>query len=122
MDWEQVVVYLIEAICATIVSVAIPYLANLLKQKVKNDKLVKWIEIAEGIVNKAVLTVKQTYVDGLKKDGKFGADEAKEAFESAKTQILAQLNETAKSAIIEAYGDIDDWIRSQIEANVSETK
>lgn len=122
MDWEQIIAYILEAVAAAVIAVVIPYIAGLIKQKVKNDKLIKWIGIAEGIVTDSVLTIKQTFVDGLKQEGNFTSDKAQEAFDKAKKEILAQLTLDAQEAIKEAYGDIDAWIKTKIESNVSITK
>ena len=49
----------------------------------ENDQLVKYIDAATDAISKAVLTVNQTYVDSLKKQGKFDEEAAKTAKQMA---------------------------------------
>lgn len=44
------------------------------------------------------------------------------AFEKTKSTVLALINAEAKAAIVEAYGDFDEWLISKIESAVGQIK
>lgn len=93
-----------------------------IKEKTKQEKLNKYIERASKVITDVVEAISQTTVETLKKQGAFDKEKQKEAFNKAKTEILEILTEESKEALKEAYGDLDIWLQSQIEANVKRTK
>lgn len=93
-----------------------------IKEKTKQEKLNKYIERASKVITDVVEAISQTTVEVLKKQGAFDKEKQKEAFNKAKTEILEILTEESKEALKEAYGDLDIWLQSQIEANVKRTK
>lgn len=93
-----------------------------IKEKTKQEKLNKYIERAGKVITDVVEAISQTTVEALKKQGAFDKEKQKEAFNKAKTEILEILTEESKEALKEAYGDLDIWLQSQIEANVKRTK
>lgn len=117
-------------ILSCIVTVIILPLITLL-----GSKLIKWISKkiddenvernlikATNIIIDAVKYVLQTYVDNLKKEGKFTKDAQLIAFNKAKEIVLSQFNEEIKSYIKDNFGDIDSWIDVQIEASINNLK
>lgn len=117
-------------ILSCIVTVIILPLITLL-----GSKLIKWISKkiddenvernlikATNIVLDAVKYVLQTYVDNLKKEGKFTKDAQLIAFNKAKEIVLSQFNEEIKNYIKNNFGDIDSWIDVQIEASINNLK
>ncbi len=122
MEWNEVLIYIIESVIGLIVSVGIPYGLSLLSKKIKDDKLQKYLNRAENVISNCVLMIKQTFVDSLKAEGKFDKAAQSEAFERCKTQILELLNEEAKAAVVSAYGDLETYIKTAIERNVAVTK
>jgi hypothetical protein len=93
-----------------------------LKNKTKNEKEQKYIERIGGIINACVLTTNQTYVETLKKQGKFDAEAQKQAFETTKTAVLGMLNVELQDFITKAFGDINEYLTTAIEASVSSNK
>lgn len=118
MDWKTLLIRCIEFVCYCVVSFGIPYAVTLIHKKVKNEQLARVIDRAAEIIKKSVLLVNQTYVDALKIEGKFDKEAQEKAFEMCKQRVLAMLNDEAIKAIYDTFGDIDEWIRTQIEANV----
>lgn len=90
-----------------------------LKQAVSDNVCQKYIDIAVDIVSSAVITVNQTFVDELKKGGKFTKERQQEAFNKCKSIILLMLSEEVKRVISLLYGDLDRWIDTKIEAFVN---
>jgi hypothetical protein len=64
----------------------------------------------------------QTYVDNLKKQGKFDTEAQKVAFTTAKEVALQLLTEDAKKMIGDLYGDLMVWLDTKIEQTVKEQK
>lgn len=93
-----------------------------LKSKTKNEKEQKYIERIGGIINSCVLTTNQTYVETLKKQSKFDAEAQKQAFEATKTAVLGMLNVELQDFITEAFGDINEYLTTAIEASVNSNK
>ena len=93
-----------------------------LKNKNKSNKDDKYIDRITEIVTLCVITTTQTYVDNLKKQNAFDKEAQLEAFNKTKTAVLNLLNEELKEFIIETFGDLNEYINTQIEATVSCTK
>ena len=79
------------------------------------------MEATEAIAD-AVAATKQTYVDALKKAGKFNAEAQKEAAQKALEACLASISPAAQSFIEAAYGDIKEYLKTRIEAEVRKQK
>lgn len=122
MSWNEIVAMVLSNILRLLIAVVIPYVVTLIVKKIKNDKLAKYVQIAGNIVSQCVAYVDQIYVDNLKEDGMFDAQAQKKAFEMCKQRILLMLNEEAKKAVIEVYGDFEDWVTNAIEYSVRDSK
>lgn len=70
----------------------------------------------------AVKTVFQTYVDALKKEGKFDKESQILALTKAKDIALSQMTEDVKEFIQTNYGELDLWLTIQIEATINTLK
>lgn len=96
--------------------------AQAIKGKNKQEWLNKYIDRATKVITDVVTAISQTTVDTLKQQGAFTKEKQQEAFNKAKTEIMELLTQESKEALKEAYGDLDAWIESQIEANVKRNK
>lgn len=97
-------------------------LTQWLNTKIKDEKGQALISQAVDIVLNAVRSVFQTYVELLKNSGNFTSEAQKIAFNLAKNLVLKQLSEDAKNYISKNYGDLEEWIRNQIEASIYKLK
>lgn len=88
----------------------------------ENKVLSDTVNDAVDLIIKAVNTVSQTYVDGLKKEGKFTEDAQKEAFEKAFSTAKMLISEESLILLGSLYTDVDSWIRIQIESYILESK
>ncbi len=93
-----------------------------LQEKIKDEKVKGLLNTANGIVEQAVTTVTQTYVDGLKSEGTFDKDAQNEAFNKAKDSINTLFTQDIVNAIQNNYGDFDEWITTKIEESISKNK
>ena len=78
-------------------------------------------EAAKAIAD-AVAAVNQTFVDGLKSEGKFDTEAQKEAAQRALAACLASISPAAKRFIEAAYGGIREYLVTRIEAEVRKQK
>ena len=118
MDWETVLAEVIATVSRIVITICIPYALNLIRKKLHNEKVNKYIDRAENVVLQCVDYVSQTYVDGLKDEGKFGEEQQKIAFDMSKNYILKMLDSNAKEAVIEVFGDLEIWAKTMIESSV----
>jgi hypothetical protein len=93
-----------------------------LEQKIMNDDLKGYVEIASDAVSTAVAAVTQTYVDGLKGTEGWTKEAQREAFDKAKSKALAIMGGSARSALEILYGDVNAWLEAKIEQAVKRTK
>lgn len=122
MEWNEIISVVLKTIITGIITFAIPYAFSMLRNKIDNDTVLKLLDIAEEVCCECVSAVDQTYVDNLKKQGLFDKDAQKEAFEMCKKQILVNLSDAAKSAVLAVNGDLDEWIAMQIESTIKYNK
>lgn len=118
MSWNDVLIQVVEGVVGLIISVVIPYCAYLISKKIKNEKLQSLIDNVSDIVADCVLMINQTFVDSLKKEGRFDAEAQAEAFKKCEEAILQMLSDEAKKAVVDVYGSLEKYIRAAIEANV----
>ena len=129
MDIKQGIQDVLYLIITGILPLLITYGILFLKVKIKeqeknleNDQLVKYIDAATDAISKAVLTVNQTYVDALKKEGKFDAEAQKTAKQMSIDKAKALITEDSKAAIETLYSDFEAYLNDAIEELVRENK
>lgn len=124
--WNQVLIAIVSGLVGLVFTVAsallVPMLVAWLKSKTKNEVLGKAIDRAGAIIVKAANKTTQTYVEALKKAGKFDKAAQEEAFRMTMTAVLELLNAETKQAIIDTYGDLEKWLTTEIESAVFESK
>lgn len=96
--------------------------AEQLKMKTHNEIEQKYIDMLADTITQCVTATNQTYVETLKKEGRFDAEAQKEAFRMTYEAVIAILNEEAKKYITEAVGDFNTYLTEQIEATVNFSK
>ena len=109
----------VTAVILPLISYAGTRLISYLNSKIKDEKAKEFLSQATTVVTNAVRAVFQTYVDSLKKSGNFGAESQLEALNKAKDIALSQLSEEVKDYIAKNYGDINNWLTTQIEATIN---
>ena len=123
---NQILLNILAAIVTCIVLPLISFIGikftQWLNTKIKNDKGKVLMERATQIVLDAVRCVFQTYVEALKKSGGFDQKAQIYAFNLAKDTALKQLGDDAKEYISENYGDLQEWLKTEIEASINKLK
>lgn len=98
------------------------YITGLLNSKIKDQKLrtflTKFSELLIGCVN----SLTQTVVEPLKKEGKFTDEVAQKVKKDCVSLIKTQLSQEMINFITENYGDLTDFISTQIESFLLQNK
>ena len=105
------------------------YLVALISQKIKemtdakdDATYTKYMNMLRDTITDCVIATNQTYVDSLKKEGKFDAEAQKKAFEKTYAAVMAILTDDAKNYLTEIVGDLDKYVSNLIESNVKTSK
>lgn len=120
---------IIEVCLIPLLGVLVTYLVKYINAKSKeleastdNELAKKYISLLSSTITNCVIATNQTYVEALKKQGRFDAEAQKEAFNMTLNAIMALLTDEAKQYLSEIYGDLNTYITNQIEATVNQNK
>lgn len=120
---------IIQVVIIPAIPVLVTYLVKYLKAKteqtttkIDNELIRMYLQEAADAVLQGVTYTTQTYVDTLKKQGKWDEEAQKIAFNTAKDVALKLLTEEAKQMITDMYGDLTVWLDTKIEQTVKEQK
>ena len=118
----ELVIQIFQVCIIPLLGILTSYLVSYLKAKKEHiaettDSEIarKYTEMIIDTVTRCVIATNQTYVDTLKKEGKFDIEAQKEAFNKT-------LNADAKQYIIEATGDLNTYLTELIESLVYQNK
>ena len=93
--------------------------ANTNKENMLADKYIKMLA---DTIKACVIATNQTYVDSLKDKNAFDEEAQKEAFKKTSDAVMLILSQEAKDYLSTIYGDLNQYIITQIEASVNENK
>lgn len=129
MDWMNVLAQVFEIVVFPLLGVGTVYLVFLIKAKLNELKLKhnsdlakKYFDMLDKTICDAVIATNQTYVEALKKEGKFDADAQKKAFEQTYNTVMKLLTADAKEYLETAVADLTVYINTRIEAEVNVSK
>ena len=109
----------------TVITICICIMTNNVAKKAAESAPEKYQDIIyglENIVSKAVVTTNQTFVNELKKQGKFDEEAMKEAFNRTYESIVQSLSQSFFEYIDEEGIDFDKLITNMIEPSVKWNK
>ena len=128
-NWTELLYQLFELVLVPVLGILTVYVVTLIKSKTEEIKsksnnalLNKYLDMLQVTVSDCVVATTQTYVDTLKKEGKFTEEAHKEAFDRTFNNVLNILSADAKEYLTEAVGDLDSYITTKIEAEINRTK
>ena len=98
------------------------YLVGLINSKIKDQKLRTFLTKFTELMISCVNALTQTTVEQLKKDGKFDAEAAKHVKETCIKSIKNQLAPDMIEFIRSNYGDVTEYISTQIEGYLFQNK
>ena len=129
MTWTDILKEIFELVIIPILGVGTAYVCYLikvkiaeLKEKSKNETEQKYLSMLDKTICEAVLATTQTYVDALKKEGKFDAEAQKVAFQKTYEAVMLLLTAEAKSYLENAVGDLTVYVNNKIDAEVKLAK
>ena len=109
----------------TIITICICTMTSKIAKNAAESAPSKYSEIIyalENIVNKAVITTNQTFVNELKKQGKFDKEAMEEAYNKTFNSIVASLSQSFFEYIDKETIDIDTLLKNMIETSVDWNK
>jgi hypothetical protein len=95
---------------------------NEAKKKTDNETIKRYWDMLEDTITSCVISTTQTYVNSLKKEGKFDAEAQKIALQKTYDAIMGILTEDAKKYLSTVIGDLQSYVLNKIESNVAQTK
>ena len=109
----------------TIITICVCTMTSKIAKSAAESAPSKYSEIIyglENVVNKAVITTNQTFVNELKKQGKFDKEAMEEAYNKTFNSIVASLSQSFFEYIDEENIDIDTLLKNMIETSVNWNK
>lgn len=129
MDWMLMIYQIFELCVIPFLGVLTMYLVQFIKMKSQeiadktdNELADKYIQMLTDTITTCVIATNQTYVEALKRQGKFDKEAQKEAFELTYNAVMAVLTDEAKHYLAAIYGDLTAYITTRIEAEVNVSK
>ena len=129
MDWMMMLYQIFDLCIIPLLGVLTMYLVQFIRMKsqeitdkTENELADKYIQMLTDTITACVIATNQTYVDSLKKQGKFDAEAQKEAFNLTFNAVMAVLSDEAKHYLASIYGDLTTYITTRIEAEVNVSK
>lgn len=129
MDWLNLLADIFEVCIIPLLGVLTAYIVKYIQVKsaeiiknTDNTLIDKYTGMLADTISACVLATNQTYVEALKKQGNFDAEAQKNAFNMTLDAVMNILSEDAKEYLSEAFGDLNSYIASQIEASININK
>ncbi len=129
MNWTDFIPKLFEIFLFPLLGILTAYLVQFIKvkmeqlrEKTNNDTFNKYTYMLTDTITTCVIAVNQTYVDTLKKQGRFDKEAQAEAFKKVYEQVISILEGEVYDYLNTAYSDLNGYITALIEQQVREYK
>jgi hypothetical protein len=129
MDWMLMLYQIFDLCVIPLLGVLTMYLVQFIRlksqeitNKTDSDLADKYIQMLTDTITTCVIATNQTYVEALKRQGKFDKEAQKEAFKLTYNAVMAVLTDEAKHYLAAIYGDLTAYITTRIEAEVNVSK
>ena len=129
MEWMALLYQIFDLCVIPLLGVLTMYLVQFIRlksqeitDKTDSELADKYIQMLTDTITTCVIATNQTYVESLKKQGKFDAEAQKEAFNLTYNAVMAVLTDEAKHYLAAIYGDLTAYITTRIEAEVNVSK
>lgn len=122
MDWQKLVTDIVIWALGLLATSGGAYLVNLIRTKVKNEKIQNILLGAVNIVQDGVDYTYQTFVENMKGTTLWDDDAKEAALNKAVDYAKTNLSDKAKNLIAKDYGDLETWIKNQIEVAIKKSK
>ena len=122
MEWNVilicVVVSIVVPIIAGLLAWGISVLKKLVNEKIDNATLREVLNDGLTVLENSVKYTYQTYVEGMKDKDIFDEAAQKQALQMAKDKALSMLSEGFIETIKNLYGDVNNWLETNIESTI----
>lgn len=129
MNTVDIITKIFEIVIFPLLGVGTIYLINLirvknqeLKNRQNNELFTQYSDMLEKTIINCVLATTQTYVEALKKEGKFDKEAQKKAFKLTYDNVMKILSADAEEFLRTVVGDLETHITEKIEAEVKKNK
>ena len=122
MEWNVVlicvVVSIVVPIIAGLLAWGISVLKKLVNEKIDNATLREVLNDGLTVLENSVKYTYQTYVEGMKDKDIFDEAAQKQALQMAKDKALSMLSDGFINMIKDMYGDVNNWLETNIESTI----
>ena len=129
MDWMNLLYDIFDLCIIPLFGVLVAYVVKYINAKgneiaanVDSELASKYIVMLTTTVTDCVVATNQTYVEALKKEGKFDKDAQAKAFQMTYDAVIGILTDDAKEYLANFYGDLTLYLTKRIEAEVVANK
>lgn len=129
MEWLTILYKIFEVCVIPLLGVLTVYIVKFIQKKTQelnskneNELMNKYLTMLSNTIIDCVIATNQTYVESLKKQGKFDLEAQKIAFEMTYNAVINVLSNDAKTYLSNIYGDLNKYITNMIEAEVNKNK
>jgi hypothetical protein len=128
LEIVQMLLPVIAALLMALIGYGVAFLkakTNALNEGVAKQSILAAINEAERVAKNAVMAVKQTLVDDLKKaaeDGQLTDQEKQAALNKAKNIFVATISKNSLGILEAAIGPVQNWLDQLLEAKLAEFK
>lgn len=127
--WNEMIAQIFEVCIIPLLSVLTVYFvkwvnakANEANAKSDNELHVKYVGMLNETITDCVIATTQTYVEALKKEGKFDKEAQRTAFSMTYEAVVELLTDEAAEYLHTVIGDLQLYITQKIEAEVQVNK
>ena len=118
----NVIVTLVTTVLLPLLTLLGTKVVQLVNKKIGNEKVARYMTELTNLVFNVVQETTQTYVDDLKKEGKFDKEHQKEALKKSLEKIKSEMSAELKEYVAKVYGDVEPYLTTLIEATIRGTK
>lgn len=122
MEWQSILFTAIGIIVTGLASWIVERIIAFLNTKIKDTKTLKLLTDAINIISNTVKAIYQTYVQNLKHNNAFDLDAQKGALNTAIERVKAQMSNKLKVYVTANFGNLEEWIATQIESVLYDLK
>lgn len=129
MNWLDLLKQIFEVCIIPLLGILTTYIVQYIrikkeemKTQTENEKVNKYLDILAKVIEDCVVATNQTYVETLKKEGKFDIEAQKQAFLMTSQAVFAIMSDESLDILALAVDDLNEYIRQKIEAEVNKHK
>lgn len=120
--WQDIVTKVVIWIVGAIITGVGAFVMNLIRTKIKNEKAQKILTGALNLIYDGVDYTYQTYVEAIKGTNLWDKEAQEKALNDTVAYVKNQLAPKSIEFITENYGDVEQWVKGQIEVAIKKSK